>query len=108
MKSHVSVLAISALLLSGCTSTSSSKSNGIVATDTGWSSEKVFNQAIDISLINDWGYSGGDAKIGVKDFLDPATANREKLLSVKPIECMPIASIIEISSNLADADNESG
>jgi|688.fasta_scaffold641766_1 hypothetical protein len=93
------VIAISALLLSGCASTSDSKSNGIVPADTGWSSEKVFNQAIDISLIDNWGYSGGDAKITVKNFLDSVTANREKLLSVKPSECMPIASIVEVSSN---------
>jgi hypothetical protein len=95
MNKLLPVLAISALLLTGCSGTDqNSNSNQREASEI-WTSSSLLSQSIDLSLIKKWGYFGSanTSSIEVESFLDPTRDTSKDLVSTRPSECEPIGAL---------------
>jgi hypothetical protein len=95
MKSYLSVLVISALLLTGCSPSQEVAPEEDAEESIAWNSSLLLNQAIDLSMIKKWGYFGGDntTTIEVDDFKDPSRNTSKDLVATKPVECEPIGAL---------------
>lgn len=63
-----------------------------------WNREVVFNQSLEISKLKEWEYYGiGNEEIKIEDFTDPNRSQIKDLIGVKPVECLPLAVLIENS-----------
>jgi hypothetical protein len=95
MKSYLSVLAISALFLTGCSSTNQNSNSNPQEKAEIWTSSSLLNQSIDLSVIKKWGYFGSanTSIIEVRNFLDTTRDASKDLVSTRPSECEPIGAL---------------
>jgi hypothetical protein len=95
MKSYLSVLAIYAILLTGCSSTNQNSNSNPQEKAEIWTSSSLLSQSIDLSVIKKWGYFGSanTSIIDVTSFLDTTRDASKDLVSTRPSECEPIGAL---------------
>jgi len=95
MHKRISVLAIFALLVTGCSSTNQNSNSNPQEKAEIWTSSSLLSQSIDLSVIKKWGYFGSanTSIIDVENFLDPTRDTSKDLVSTRPSECEPIAAL---------------
>jgi hypothetical protein len=87
-----------ALLLSSCSNSENSQKQ-IDDSNTNWSTDDVFQQAIGLETVKSWGYfdNSSSDKTEIVDFKESAELIDSQLQSVKPSECLPLAVLLEDS-----------
>lgn len=95
MKSHLSLLVVSALLITGCSGTDQNSNSNQQKKAEVWTSSSLLSQSIDQSVVKKWGYfgSGNSSTIDVRNFLDPSRDTSKDLVSTRPSECEPIGAL---------------
>jgi hypothetical protein len=87
-----------AILVSACGQSGSSQEQSTDSNKT-WSKDEVFQQAIDLSTVKEWGYfdNSYSDKTEVVDFENDKNIGTSQLVSVKPVDCLPLAVLLEDS-----------
>jgi hypothetical protein len=86
------------ILVSACGQSGSSQEQSTDSNKT-WSEDAVFQQAIDLSTVKEWGYfdNSYSDKTEVVDFENNGNIETPELVSVKPVDCLPLAVLLEDS-----------
>jgi hypothetical protein len=86
------------LLISSCSKSENSQKQ-VDDTSKIWSSGEVFQQAIGIETVKSWGYfdNSFSDKTEIVNFKESIKLNNSQLQSVKPLECLPLAVLLEDS-----------
>ena len=86
------------ILVSACGQSGSPQEQSTDSNKT-WSEDEVFQQAIDLSIVKEWGYfdNSYSDKTEVVDFENGKNIGTSQLVSVKPVDCLPLAVLLEDS-----------
>jgi hypothetical protein len=66
-----------------------------------WTEDEVFQQAIDLSIVKGWGYfdNSYSDKTEIVNFANQKNTESSELVAVKPIDCTPLAVLLEDSAD---------
>ena len=88
------------ILISSCGQSRSSQVQDTNSTKI-WTEDEVFQQAIDLSIVKSWGYfdNSYSDKTEIINFGNQKNTETSELISVKPIDCTPLAVLLEDSAD---------
>lgn len=89
-----------ATLISSCGQSGTSSVQNINSNKI-WSEDEVFQQTIDLGIVKGWGYfdNSYSDKTEIVNFANKNEIGSSGLVSVKPTECLPLAVLLEDSSD---------
>ena len=88
------------ILISSCGQSKSSQVKETNSTKI-WTEDEVFQQAIDLTIVKSWGYfdNSYSDKTEIINFANQKNATTSELIAVKPIDCTPLAVLLEDSAD---------